>query len=149
MMTGVDMIHVPYRGGSPAIAAVLGGEVQVYFAALSTSLTGISSGLRALAITTKERAPALPDVPALDETVPGYDVSSWFGVSAPNGTPAPIVTKLNEEINAGLSDAGVRKRLADLGGIPMAMTPEEFGKFIARDTKRWSSVVRATKISVP
>jgi tripartite-type tricarboxylate transporter receptor subunit TctC len=148
IMTGVEMVHVPYRGGAPATAAVLGGEVQLYFGTLTTAITGISAGLRALAITTKQRAEILPDVPTLDETVPGYDVSSWFGMSAPKDTPAPIVSRLNEVINAGLADPAIKQRFAELGGIPMPMSPAEFGKFVVEDTERWSKVVRSINLTV-
>ena len=148
IMAGVTMVHVPYRGGAPAVAALLGGEVQVYFGTLTTALGGISSGLRALAITTKVRADVLPDVPALDETVPGYDVSSWFGMSAPKDTPAPIISRLSGVINAGLSDPAIKQRFAELGGIPMPMSPAEFGKFVAEDTERWSRVVRSINLTV-
>jgi tripartite-type tricarboxylate transporter receptor subunit TctC len=148
IMTGVEMVHVPYRGGAPAAAAVLGGEVQVYFGTLTTALTGISAGLRALAITTKERAEVLPDVPPLDETVPGYDVSSWFGMSAPKGTPEPIIARLNEVINAGLSDPGIKQRFVELGGFPMVMSPAEFGEFVVEDTERWAGVVRSINLTV-
>lgn len=147
-MTGVDMVHVPYRGGAPAVAAVFGGEVQLYFATLTTALTGISTGLRPLALTTKRRAAVLPDVSALDETVPGYDVSSWFGMSAPKGTPVPIIARLNEVINAGLSDPAIKQRFAELGGIPMPMSPAEFGKFVVEDTDRWAKVVRSINLTV-
>ena len=126
----------------------MGGEVQLYFGTLTTAITGISAGLRALAITTKDRAEILPDVPALDETVPGYDVSSWFGMSAPKGTPAPIIAGLNAVINAGLSDPSIKQRFAELGGIPMPMSPAEFGKFVVEDTERWSKVVRSINLTV-
>ena len=148
IMTGVDMVHVPYRGGAPATAALLTGEVQLYFGTLTTAITGIASGLRALAITTKERAEILPDVPPLDDTVPGYDVSSWFGMSAPKGTPAPVIGRLNEVINAGLSDPAIKQRFAELGGIPMPMSPAGFGNFVVEDTERWSKVVQSINLTV-
>jgi tripartite-type tricarboxylate transporter receptor subunit TctC len=146
--TGIDMVHVPYRGGAPAVAAVMGGDVQVYFAALSTSLPGIASGLRPLGITTRQRAAALPDVPPVNDTVPGYDVSSWFGISGPKGVSDAVVMKVNEAVNAGLGDEAVKKQFAEIGGVPMPMTPVEFGKFIEEDTARWAEVVHATKLEV-
>jgi tripartite-type tricarboxylate transporter receptor subunit TctC len=148
IMTGVDMVHVPYRGGAPAAAALLGGEVQVYFGTLTTALSGIAAGLRALAITTKERSEILPDIPPLAETVPGYEVSSWFGMSAPKGTPAPIIARLNEVINAGLTDVVIKQRFVELGGIPMPMTPAEFGQFVLDETQKWSKVVRSINLTV-
>jgi len=147
MMAGVDMIHIPYRGGAPALTALLGGQVQAYFCVASTAMTGIKSGLRPLAVTTAARWDRLPEVPALSESVPGYDVSTWFGIGAPANTPARIVDRLNTETNAGLADANIEARLNDLGGIPMPMTAAEFGKFLAMETEKWAKVIRAANIT--
>ena len=146
MMTGVDVIHVPFRGGAPALTALLGGQVQAQFAVGSTGLAGIKAGMRPLAVTTATRWAALPDVPTLGETVPDYDVSVWYGVGAPRNTPAAIIEKLNKEINAGLTDPKVKARLSDLGGTPFAGSPGEFGKFIADETENWGNVIKAANI---
>ena len=128
MMTGIDMLHVPYRGGAPALTDLMGGQVQVYLGPLPESISNIKGGkLRGLAITTVTRAETLPDIPTVGEFVPGYEASVWFGVGAPKATPAEIVEKLNKEINAALADHKVKARLADLGGTPMPMTPADFG----------------------
>jgi tripartite-type tricarboxylate transporter receptor subunit TctC len=143
MMSGSKMIHVPYRGGPAALTAVLGGQVQVYFVATSSSIEIIKSGkLRALAVTTATRWEGLPDVPALDEFLPGYEASIWFGIGAPKDTPAEIIDKLNKEINAGLGDPQMRARLAALGSMPMPMTPAEFGRLIAKETDKWAKVIK-------
>jgi tripartite-type tricarboxylate transporter receptor subunit TctC len=143
MMTGVNMTHVPYRGGAPAITDLLGGQVQVYFGATASSVEFIRTGkLRALAVTTANRSEALPDVPTVADFVPGYEVSDWFGVSAPRNTPAEIVDKLNKEINAGLADPKLKARFADLGGTVLPGSPADFGKFIAEETEKWAKVVK-------
>jgi tripartite-type tricarboxylate transporter receptor subunit TctC len=130
MMTGADMVHVPYRGGGPALTDLLGGQVQVYFPTTVASIGYIRAGrLRALAVTTATRSDALADVPTVGEFLPGYESSIWYGVGVPTGTPAEIIGKLNEAINAGLADPTIKARLADLGGVPMPMLPAEFGKF--------------------
>jgi tripartite-type tricarboxylate transporter receptor subunit TctC len=146
MMTGVDMIHVPFRGGAPAMTALLGGQVQVYFVVASTALTGIKAGMRPLAVTTATRWAGLPDVPTLVETVPGYEVSAWYGVGAPKNTSREIIEKLNKEINAGLADPTIKARLADLGVVTMAGSPGDFGKLIADETEKWAKVIRAANI---
>jgi tripartite-type tricarboxylate transporter receptor subunit TctC len=146
MMAGVDMVHVPFRGGAQAITALIAGEVQAYFSATPTSLSGIKSGMRALAVTTATRWQALPDVPAMGESLPGYEVSVWFGVGAPKNTPTAIIDALNKEINAGLGDAKLKERLADLGGVAMPMTPTDFGRLMADETDRWAKVIRAANL---
>jgi tripartite-type tricarboxylate transporter receptor subunit TctC len=145
-MSGVDMVHVPFRGGAPAITALIAGEVQAYFSATPTCLSGIKAGMRALAVTTAARWQALPDVPTVGETLPGYEVSVWFGTGAPKNTPTEIVDKLNNEINAGLADPNLRARLAPLGGIPLPMTPADFGKLLASETEKWTKVIRAANL---
>jgi tripartite-type tricarboxylate transporter receptor subunit TctC len=143
MMSGSNMIHVPYRGGPAALTAVLGGQVQVYFVAASSSIENIKAGkLRALAVTTATRWEGLPDVPALDEFLPGYEASIWFGIGAPKNTPAEFIDKLNKEINTGLSDPQTRARLAALGSTPMPMTPAEFGRLVAEETEKWAKVIK-------
>jgi tripartite-type tricarboxylate transporter receptor subunit TctC len=146
MMTGVDMIHVPFRGGAPAMTALLGGQVQAYFVVASTALTGIKAGMRPLAVTTATRWAGLPDVPTLGETVPGYKVSVWYGIGAPKNTPSEIIEKLNKEIKAGLVDPKVKAQFSDLGGTPFAGSPGDFGKFVADETERWGNVVRAANL---
>jgi len=146
MMTGVDMIHVPFRGGAPAMTALLGGQVQAYFVVASTALTGIKAGMRPLAVTTATRWAGLPDVPTLGETVPGYEVSVWYGIGAPKNTPSEIIEKLNKEIKAGLVDPKVKAQFSDLGGTPFAGSPGDFGKFVADETERWGKVVRAANL---
>jgi tripartite-type tricarboxylate transporter receptor subunit TctC len=143
MITGVNMVHVPYRGGAPAIADLLAGQVQVQFDALPTSIEHIKAGkLRALAVTTAARSTALPDIPALREFVPGYESSGWYGLGAPRNTPASIVEKLNSEINAALADSGMKTRLAELGGTAFPGSPYEFAKLIAEDAEKWAKVVK-------
>jgi tripartite-type tricarboxylate transporter receptor subunit TctC len=148
MMAGVDMVHVPFRGGAPAITALISGQVQAYFCATPTSLSGIKAGMRPLAVTTATRLELLSDVPTVGETLPGYEVSVWFGIGAPKNTAAAIIDKLNEEINAGLAEAGFKKRLDDLGGVPMPMTAADFGRLIAAETKKWTAVIREAKVKV-
>jgi len=149
MMTGTSMIHVPYRGGGPALTDLLAGQVQVYFPGTVSSIEYIKTGrLRALAVTTVTRSDALPDIPTVDEFVPGYEASSWFGVGAPKNTPPQIIDKLNKEINAGLADPKLRARLADLGGTVLPGSPADFGKHIAEETEKWGKVIRAANIKV-
>jgi tripartite-type tricarboxylate transporter receptor subunit TctC len=146
-MTGIDMVHVPYRGGAPALTDLLGGQVQVMFDNVTNSIEYIRAGqLRPLAVTTASRSEALPDIPTIGEFVPGYEASAWFGVGAPKNTPAEIIDKLNKEVNAALADAKVKARLADLGSVPMPMTPIEFGKFITNETEKWAKVVKLAGI---
>jgi len=143
MMTGVNLVHVPYRGNGPALTDVLGGQVQVLFPSAPSAIEYVRAGtLRGLAVTAAKRSPAFPDIPTLDETVPGYEAVQWYGIVAPRNTPAQIVDRLNAEINAGLADPKMRARLADLGGVPMAGTPGEFGKFIAAETEKWGKLVK-------
>jgi tripartite-type tricarboxylate transporter receptor subunit TctC len=145
MMTGVNLVHVPYRGNGPALTDILGGQVQVLFPSAPSAIEYVRvSTLRGLAVTAAKRSPAFPDIPTLDETVPGYEAVQWYGIVAPRNTPAQIVDRLNAEINAGLADPRMRARLADLGGVPMAGTPGEFGKFIAEETEKWGKVVRSS-----
>ena len=137
------MVHVPYRGGAPALTDLLGGQVQVYFPSLVSSIEYIKAGkLRALAVTTATRSEALPDLPTVGDFVPGYEASTWYGVGAPKSTPAEIVDRLNREINAGLADPKMKARLADLGGIRLAGSPADFGKLIADETEKWGKVVK-------
>jgi tripartite-type tricarboxylate transporter receptor subunit TctC len=147
MMTGVDMVHVPYRGGGPAVADLLGGQVQVVFGSLPTSIGYIRSGrLRALAVTTAERSQALPDVPAVNEFVPGYEASSVWGLGAPRNTAAKIVEQLNKEINTALADPIIAARIADAGGTVLPGSPADFGKLIAEETEKWAKVIKAANI---
>jgi tripartite-type tricarboxylate transporter receptor subunit TctC len=147
MMAGVNMAHVPYRGAGPALTDLLGGQVQVMFPGMASSMEYIRTGkLRALAVTTTTREKVLPDVPAVCEFVPGYESIQLYGVGAPRNTPAEVVDKLNKEINAGLADPALKARLAELGRVPMPMTPAEFGKHIAEETGKWAKVIRAANI---
>ena len=144
-MAGIDLLHVPYRGNY--LPDLLAGQVQVAFAPLPSSIEFIRAGkLRALAVTTAARLDVLPDVPTVGDVLPGYEASSWTGITAPRNTPVDIIDKLNKAINAGLADAKIRERLADLGGLPMPMTPAEFGKFIVDETEKWGKVIRAANI---
>ena len=147
MMTGVDMVHVAYKGSAPSLTDLIGGQVQVSFATMPASIEFIRSGrLRALAVTTATRSPALPDVPSVGEFVPGYGVSTWYGLCARAGTPAVVIDKINNEINAALADPTMMSRLADLGGIPIAGSPGDFGKLIADETEKWAKVIRTANI---
>ena len=142
-MAGINMLHVPYRGGAPALTDLLGGRMQVYFSVLPDSMEHIRAGrLRALAVTTATRWEALPDLPTMGDFVPGYEVSAWQGIGAPKNTPTEIIEKLNKEINATLADHEIKRRLGDLGGVPMPMTPAEFGKFIVAETEKWGKAVK-------
>ena len=143
MMAHVDMVHVPYRGGAPAIIDLLGGQVQVLFDPVSSSTEYIRAGkLRALAVTTATRSEAFPDIPTVADFVPGYEASAFFGVGAPKNTPADIIEKLNREINAGLADPKLKARLADLGGTVIAGSPADFGRLLADETEKWAKVVK-------
>jgi tripartite-type tricarboxylate transporter receptor subunit TctC len=143
MMTGIDMVHVPYRGGAPAVADLLGGQVQVIFDNLSESIGYIREGrLRPLAVTTAVRSEALPDLPTVGDFVPGYEASVWFGVGAPRNTPAAIIDKLNKEINAGLADPRIKARFADLGATVFMGSPTDFGKFMSEETEKYGKVVK-------
>jgi len=143
MMTSINMLHVPYRGAAPAITDLIGGRVQVMFATLPSSIEYIKAGnLRALAVTTARRTPALPDVPIVADVLPGYEASAVYGVGAPRNTPVEIVDELNKEINAGLADPWMQARLADLGGTVLPGTPADFAKLIAEETQKWAKVVK-------
>ncbi len=145
MMTGVNMVHVPYRGAAPALVDMLANHVQVMFDNLPSSIAYIKAGkLRALAVTTAQRAAALPGVPTVAETVPGYEASAFFGMAVPKGTPRPIIDKLNKTINEALADPAMQAKLAELGGTNIPGTPEDFGKIIADETNKWAKVVKAT-----
>jgi len=145
LMTGVTMVHVPYHGAAPALTDLLGGQVQVFFDNLPSSIGHIKGGrLRAIAVTTATRAAALPDVPTIAETVPGYEASVFYGMAAPRGTPRAIIEKLNHEVNAALADPAMQAKLAELGGTNIGGTPEDFGKIIAAETEKWSKVIKAT-----
>ena len=147
MMAGVDFVHVPYRGAGPALADLLGGQVLISFAGIAGSIEHVRSGkLRALAVTTAARSPALPDVPTVSEFVPGFEAGDWLGLGAPKKTPAAIVDKLNSEIAAALADPKITARFADLGGTPLALTPAEFGTLLADETEKWAKVIRAAHI---
>jgi tripartite-type tricarboxylate transporter receptor subunit TctC len=147
MMTGVDMVHVAYKGSAPSLTDLLGGQVQVSFATMPASIEFIRAGkLRALAVTTATRSPALPEVPTVGEFVPGYEVSTWYGLCARMGTPTEVIDKINKEINAGLADPTLKARLADLGGVTIAGSPGDFGKLIADETEKWAKVIRAANI---
>jgi tripartite-type tricarboxylate transporter receptor subunit TctC len=149
MMTGVDLLHVPYRGAAPALTDLISGQVQVMFDNMPSSIEHIRAGkLRALGVTTSKRSPALPDVPTVADTVPGYEASAWFGMGAPKGTPPEAVNKLNKAINAALADPNIQARLADLGGIVMAGTPADFGQVIVEETEKWAKVVKAAGVSI-
>ncbi len=142
-MTGANLQHVPYRGDGPAMVDLIAGQVQVGFATMTASIGHIRSGqLRALAVTTLKRSDALPGVPTVAETVPGFEASSWFGIAAPKGTPADIVDTLNRETNAGLADPTIKARLDDMGGMALTGSPADFGKLITDETEKWGKVIR-------
>lgn len=141
-MTGCDMVHVPYKGAGPALIDLIGGQVDVLFDNLPSSIGHIKGGkVRALAVTSQEREPSLPQLPTVAETVPGYEATAWFGIGMPKGTPREIIDKVNAEVNRALADPKFRARLAELGGKPIAGTPEDFGKIIAAETAKWEKVV--------
>jgi tripartite-type tricarboxylate transporter receptor subunit TctC len=147
ILTGIDMLHVPYRGGAPALIDLISGQVQVYFSPLPESLQTIRAGkVRALAMTSAKRSDVLPDVPTVGESVPGFEASTWQGIGAPKGTPPEIIERLNREINAALADSTFRKHLADLGSVPMPMSSADFRKFIVAETDKWGKVVRTANI---
>jgi len=146
-MTEVNLVHVPYRGIAPALNDLLGGQVQMTFASMPSSIEYIRAGkLRALAVTTATRSEVLPDLPTVGEFVPGYEASSWYGVGAPKATPAEIVEKLNKEVNAGLANPKLKARFADVGGDVLALSPADFGRLIAEETEKWGKVIRAANI---
>jgi tripartite-type tricarboxylate transporter receptor subunit TctC len=142
-MTGINMVHVPYRGGGPALTDLLGGQVQVMFDSTSSSIEYIRSGkLRPLAVTTSTRSEALPGVPTVGEYVTGYEASSWFGIGVPRNTPADIIETLNNAMNSSLADAKIKKRLADMGSMVLSGSPAEFEKLILAETDKWAKVVK-------
>jgi tripartite-type tricarboxylate transporter receptor subunit TctC len=147
MMAGINMLHVPYRGGAPAVTDLIGGRVQVFFSPLPTMTEHIRAGtLRALAMTSATRVDVLPDVPTMGEFVAGYEASTWFGIGAPKNTPPEITDKLNKEINAALTDPKMQARLADLGGMVLQGSPADFGRLIAQETGKWAKVVKFADI---
>jgi tripartite-type tricarboxylate transporter receptor subunit TctC len=147
MMTGIEMVHVPYRGGAPALTSLIGGQVQVFFPSTSLSIEQIGAGkLRPLAVTTATRWEGLADVPTVGEFVPGYEASFVLGVGVPKRTPVEIIDKLNSEINAALADPKIKERLADLGGTPLAGSPADFARLIADETEKWGKVIKFARI---
>jgi tripartite-type tricarboxylate transporter receptor subunit TctC len=147
LMTGVAMVHIPYRGSAPALTDLIGGQVQVMFDSTVSSIEYIRAGkLRPIAVTTATRWEGLPDIPTVSDQLPGFEASNWFGVNAPKNTPAEIIEKLNREINAALAAPKIKTRLVDLGGIVLAGTPNDFGKLIVAETEKWGKVVRAANI---
>ena len=147
MMAGVNLVHVPYRGNGPALAGLLGGEVQVVFPTPPSSIEFIRTGkLRGLATTGAARSPALPDMPTVAEFVPGYETSAWYGVGVPKATPAESVDRIHREVTAGLADANMKTRFADLGGAPLPLTSAEFTKLIADETDKWAKVIRRANL---
>jgi tripartite-type tricarboxylate transporter receptor subunit TctC len=149
-MTGVNMVHVPYRGGAPAITDLLGGQVQMMFSVMADSIEYVRAGkLRALAVTTATRSEVLPDIPTVGEFLPGYEASTWFGIGAPKNTPAAMIDRLNMEINAALADPKLKARFADLGlTVFPPSSPSDFGRFIAAETENWGKVIRAANIKL-
>ena len=142
-MTGITMKHIPYKGAGPAITDLLGGQVDVLFDNMPSIIGHIRSGqLRALGVTSAQRSPALPDVPAVAEVVPGYEASAWFGMAAPKGTPAAVIARLNREVNAALADPAMKAKLADLGGVPLPGTPEQFWAIHKMETEKWAKIVQ-------
>jgi tripartite-type tricarboxylate transporter receptor subunit TctC len=143
MMASVNIVHVPYRGGAPAMIDLIGGRVQLMFDNVPTSVEFIRSGkIRPLAVTSAARIELFPDLPTVADYVPGYEASAWYGIGAPKGTPAEIVDELNRGINAGLVDPGIKAKLAALGTTPLLFTPAEFGAFVETETEKWAKVVR-------
>jgi tripartite-type tricarboxylate transporter receptor subunit TctC len=149
LMTGTDLTHVPYRGAAPAVTDLLGGQIQVAFTEMATSLGHIRSGnLRALAVTTATRSEALPDIPTLGESIPGFEASQWIGLVAPKDTSSNIIEKLNIEINAALGDPRMKAQFADVGGMVLPGSPADFGRLIRDETEKWAKVIRAAKIKL-
>jgi tripartite-type tricarboxylate transporter receptor subunit TctC len=149
MMTGVSLVHVPYRGSAPALTDMIAGQVQVMFDVLASSLQHVRSGaLRALAVTTATRSDVLPEVPTVAEFVPGYESSAWYGVGAPKNTPREIIDKLNKEINAGLADPKLKARLVELAGTMLPGSPADFGKLVEAEIEKWGKVVKFANIKL-
>lgn len=143
MRAGVDLVHVPYRGGAPALSDLLAGQVDLLFASVASALPHLKAGkLRALGVTSAARVEALPDVPAIGEMLPGYEANGWYGLGAPRGTPADIVQRLNEGVNAALADAAVQARLSEFGGLPLTGSPSDFGRFLAAETATLAQAVK-------
>jgi tripartite-type tricarboxylate transporter receptor subunit TctC len=148
-MTGTDLTHVPYRGAAPAVTDLIGGQIQVAFTEMATSLGHIKAGkLRALAVTTATRSEALPDIPTLREVIPDFEASQWIGLVAPKDTPSTVIEKLNVEINAALGDSKMKARFADLGGMVLPGSSADFGKLIRDETEKWAKVIRAANIKL-
>jgi tripartite-type tricarboxylate transporter receptor subunit TctC len=148
-MTGINIVHVPYRGSSAAAPDLMTGKVHVMFDNLPGAIEFVRTGqLRALGVTTAKRSEALPDVPAIGEIVPGYEASVWYGIAAPKDTPPEAIEILNKTVAAALADPKMKARLVELGGTPMPMSPEEFGKLVADETEKWAKVVKFAGISV-
>jgi tripartite-type tricarboxylate transporter receptor subunit TctC len=146
---GITMVHVPYRGGAPMVADLIGGQVQVALDVVAGSIAHIRSGaIRALAVTTTSRLDLLPDIPTVAETLPGYEAAAFTGVGVPTGTPEPIIARLNHEINAALNDPGIKARLAELTVTPLILTPAEFGTYMSTETAKWAKVIKLAKIKV-
>jgi tripartite-type tricarboxylate transporter receptor subunit TctC len=146
-MTGINMVHVTYRGGAPAVSDLLAGQVQLMFEFVASALPHVrSEGLRALGVTSSMRLPSLPDLPTVGEFLPGFETGAWFGLAAPKQTPAEIVEKLNREVNAILNDSRVKSRIDQLGGDEIRGSPAEFEKFVLADSEKWSKVIRAAGI---
>jgi tripartite-type tricarboxylate transporter receptor subunit TctC len=142
-------VHVPYKGAAPALVDLIAGQVHVLFDNLPSSVGHIKGGtIRALAVTSAEREPSFPDLPTVGDTVPGYEATAWFGIGMPKGTPREIIDKVNAEVNRALADPKMRARLAELGGKPIAGTPEDFGKVIAAETEKWAPIVKASGAKV-
>jgi tripartite-type tricarboxylate transporter receptor subunit TctC len=149
LMTGCDMVHVPYKGAGPALVDLIAGQVHVLFDNLPSSVGHIRAGtIRALAVTSAQREPSFPELPTVGDTVPGYEATAWFGIGMPKGTPREIIDKVNAEVNRALADPKMRDRLAKLGGKPIAGTPEDFGKVIAAETEKWAPIVKASGAKV-
>jgi len=149
IMTGVELTHVPYRGSAPALTDMISGSVQVMFDNMPSSLPHIQAGkLRALGVTTAQRSEALPNVPTVAETVPGYEASAFFGMGVPHSTPAEVIDKLNKEINAGVADPRIKARLAELGGIIISGSPQDFGKVVAEETEKWAKVIKTGGVAL-
>jgi tripartite-type tricarboxylate transporter receptor subunit TctC len=147
MMTGISMTHVPYRGGPPALTDLIGGQVQVMFVAISAAIEYIRAGkLRPLAVTSASRSDALPDIPTVDEFVPGFEASTMGGIGVPKDTPVEIISKLNKEINAGVDNPIIKARLADRGSTALPGSPGDFAKLLADETEKWGKVIRAANI---
>jgi len=149
IMAGVNLVHVPFRSNGPALTAMLGGQVEVEFSSMAASLEYIRTGkLRGLATSGAVSSSALPNLPTIGEFVPGYEITAWFGVGAPKGTPAEVIDKINSQLTAGLANPKMKERLAEFGEVPMPMTPTEFGKLIADETEKWAKVIKSAGIKL-